>query len=195
MKTKYSDLEGLHYGYVSRYMLTKEQDKGTIKPISTFSDFNSDNFKLPLKVMGKMIHAGMYFEPKYGKIGLPAEELKKVYKEWEGKKIYKYHDAFWKMLNKPEETSVDSIAGKIVQTMWNEEEQGIDYFAEIYDRAIAYKIYTRVISGVSVGFGNDVDFSGEIPMKVDIQPQELSLVDNPKDKSADVKVREIEFQD
>ncbi len=192
MGINFSDLEGLHCGYVSRYVLN-HLNKGTVKPVTKFTKFESDNFKLPVEVSGRLITAGTYFEPKYGMIETPADELKKVHSLWVGKDIFKYHDAFWQLVNDPSSVPANDVVGRIIRTTWNEADQAIDYVAQIFDRDVAYKIYSRLIKHVSVGFGNDVDLESEPPRKFGIEPQETSLVYRPRDPDASVGVTEISF--
>ena len=192
MTLNFSDLEGLHCGYVSRYLLSA-MTQGTIKPVSKFTDFKSDDFKLPVQVSGRLITAGVYFEPKYGRIETPAEELKKVSALWVGKDIFTHHDAFWQIDN-PTSTPADTVVGRILKTIWNEEEGAVDYIAEIYDRDVAYKIYTRSIKHVSVGFSNEVNMDDyEFPTKFDLEPRELSIVYRPKDHGESINIKDIQF--
>ena len=187
MSLKISHLEGLHYGYISRYILNNIKT-GTIKPITLFACMDSDDFKLPVTVSGRLITSGVYYEPKYGQIEVPREELRKAHKMWVGKDIFKYHDAYWNVNTPPTNMPIDAIVGKITKTIWNDYDGAIDYVADIYDRDIAYKIYSRLIKNVSAGFSNDVVKIGKRLMKVDIEPKELSLVYRPKDKRATVNI-------
>ncbi len=192
MSINFHALEGLHYAYISRYVLSN-LNKGTVKPITTFAEFKSDDFKLPVKVSGRLVTPGVYFEPAYGQIETSAEELKKVFHLWEGKDIFNYHDGFWQMVDSPSTVPSNVVVGRILKTLWNSGANAVDYFADIYDRDVAYKIYTRSIKHISVGFENDVNMDGTIPRKIDLEPREASLVYRPKDKQATVEINHMEF--
>ena len=121
------------------------------------------------------------------------EELKKAYNQWVGKDIFKYHDAFWQMDTKPTSTPADTVVGRITQCILNEADKAIDWIGEIYDRDIAYKIYTRLIKQISVGFMNDVTMMDGLAHKVNLQPQEATLVYRGKDPQASVEIKEINY--
>ena len=160
-----------------------------IYSFSKFSDFDSVGITLPLMVSGRLITAGVYNEPKYGEIETPADELKRTYKKWEGIKIYKSHAAWLGIASGKLDVSVDSVVGKILNTSWNEDEKAVDYVAAIYDLDIAMKIANDLIDSVSAGFTFNALWEGKVPSKKDIEPRELSLVFNPKDKKASIKVK------
>lgn len=194
MALNLSALEGLHEGYVGRYLSIRNQEvTGTVLPVSTFAEFRSDDFKLPVRVGGRLITAGTFFEPKFGQTVLPFDELLKAHKEWEGKDIFKYHDAFWQFIVDPSATPADTVIGRIIQTMVNHEDKAIDYLAEIYDRDIAYKIHTRSIRQISVGFLNDTVEKDGTMFKVDLVPKEASLVFRGKDGQASVEIQDPQF--
>jgi len=163
-------------------------ENGSLKIMSTYSD--SDNFELPVIVEGTLITPGEYDDGI-----LPEDELKKVYKEWEGKEVWKYHSAYWDLYEEDKDTPIDAIVGRIIKTWWDKSSNAVKYIAEILDRDIAYKIYKGLIKSVSVGFLYDpkIDEEGR-KIKTEIEPKELSLVYKPKDENASIKVKEIKFK-
>jgi len=142
-----------------------------IYTMSRFQKINSDNFKLPVIVSGRLITSGKYNEDKYGgEVDYPSKELMDSVHLWEGVKIYKSHGS-WMGMIKGDFVPIDDIVGKILKTTWNERDNGIDYVAAIYDRDIAYKIASELINQVSVGFTSDVVWISGIPTKTKIVPR------------------------
>jgi len=161
--------------------------------IYTMAKFQKgDDFKLPVIVTGRLITAGIYDEEPYGRLELTAEELKKTVGFWQDIKIYKSHGS-WLGIAKGEHVPVDDVVGRIIKTMWNEESQGIDYVAEIMDRGVAYKIASNLINSVSVGFSRSIIWDGGLAFMKSLIPRELSLVFNPRDKSASINVKKLEY--
>ena len=165
--------------------------KSRLNQVSQFSS-KSDNFKLPVIVNGRLITSGIYKKTIHGDTVLTPDELKKTMSQWIGKEIYKGHDV-WKKVIQGEDVPIDSIIGRITDVRWDEAENGIDYTAAIYDRGIAYKIASDLIKYVSVGFLNDIVWKEDIPHITEVVPGELSLVFNPRDKKASIKVKEINY--
>jgi len=162
-----------------------------IKGMSLFQDIKSDNFKLPIIVSGRLVSSGVYHE-KFGDLHVSSDELKKTVDSWKGISIFKSHGS-WIGVAKGENIPIDDIVGKIIGTSWNEEDQGIDYVAEIMDRNVAYKIAKELIQTVSVGFGRSVVWDNGLAFAKGLEPKELSLVFNGKDKKATISVQKIEY--
>ena len=106
--------------------------------------------------------------------------------DWVSIPIYSSHAVFEKV-NRGEDVSVDEVVGKITRVNWNSNDPGIDFYAEIYDKNIAYKMSNGVIKFISVGFARDiVTDKGKYYFK-NLEPKESSLVFNPRDKKASFK--------
>lgn len=159
--------------------------------MSQFKDIESDNFKLPVIITGRLVTADKYTE-NGALVDLPADELKKTLSDWVGIKIYKTHSA-WRMAAMGQDVPIDQVIGKITSTIWNDKDKGIDFTAEISDRDIAFKIAQDLIDSVSVGFTKDLVWANSMPMMTNIIPRELSCVMNPRDKRAKIKVKELVY--
>lgn len=192
MKIDISDLESEHKKQVSLFT-QYNVSSGTIKPITVLTAFKSDNFKLPVITSGRLLSSGVFYEEPYGRIEIQPNELKKAYLGWKDKKIFKFHDAYWNKISSPISTSADTAVGRIVETVWDDLEKGVDYIAEIYDRDIAYKIYTRMIEQISAGFMNDVSEKDGYYYKINLIPHEASLVIKGRDPKATVNVKGISY--
>lgn len=156
--------------------------------ISSFSAGNSDDFDLPLRVSGRLITAGEYPDKMYRSAIISPEELKKTLNLWVGIKMFKNHDT-WLKIYYGKHADIDDVVGKIINTRWIAKHNAIDYDAEIYDRGIAYKILMNVIENVSVGFRNDITVVDGKYYKINIIPNEVSLVFNPRDSNASIKAQ------
>ena len=153
--------------------------------ISSFkltSTYQDDDFQLPIRIEGRLITADEYKDGV-----LPWNELQRVFKEFEGVNIYKYHNAHWRVGEVGKNAPIDAIVGRVVKTVLNMKDQAIDFFGEIMDRDVAFKVIQGLIHSVSVGFKNNIAIINGKPTKVDIEPRELTMVQNPKDKNAKIK--------
>lgn len=157
----------------------------TVKALSHFNE--KDSMPLPLKVTGRLITAGKYKDTSVGgHILLSPEELRKSLDKWQGVKLYKHHGVFQAIME-GDDVSIDNVVGKITNVIWNARENAIDYFAEVYDEDVAYKIMKGVINFVSVGFARILKEMKDSVFNVQsIDPKEVSLVFNPRDKSASI---------
>jgi len=163
-----------------------------IKTTSRFQDVKSDNFKLPVIVSGRVLTAGEYRDPNSDSFEITPESLKNSLESWKGLNIYKGHQ-FWLSQVKRNFESIDGVIGRILNVSWNEKECGIDYIGAIYDRDIAYKISNDLIKYVSAGFMKELVWKGEKAYAEEIEPKELSLVFNPHDKKASIRLKEINY--
>lgn len=159
-----------------------------LQMLSQFTDFN--NLKLPFLISGRLVTSGVYKENGYGQVALPPETLKSSMEKWVGISIYSSHSIFEKVM-KGEDVSINEVLGKITRVEWNEEEQGIDFYAEIYDKQIAYKMAYGVVKFISVGFGRDIVSDKNKLVYMNLEPKEASLVFNPRDKQAEFKPVEM----
>lgn len=170
--------------YASSSGLTIDRTSFFDASIQALSQFKSDtDIKLPFLIRGRLITAKEYPDKKYGRIKIAPEVLKTTISKFKDINLYTSHAVFDKII-KGEDVSVDEVVGKIVNTSWNEEENGVDFTAEIYDRKIAYKMDAGLINKVSLGFARDiVVIKGEYYF-TNIVPVEASLVFDPRDSQA-----------
>lgn len=165
---------------------TFSQVQSPIKPITTFS--GEGKISLPFKIKGRLITAGTYKDGELGKFVLPAKELKKTISKWNGIKIFSSHKVFQEIMS-GQDPSIKEILGVITNTEWNDEEEGIDFFAEIYDEDAARKINAGLINSISAGFGREINTIEDEQEKIEyyithIEPGEASMVFNPRDSKA-----------
>lgn len=155
-----------------------------VQAISQFTDFN--DLKMPFLISGRLVTAGTYKEKGYGAVILLPNVLQESLQEWVGVSIYSSHDVYEKIMV-GENVSINEVLGKITRTNWKEKDNGVDFFAEIYDKQVAYKIAYGVIKYISVGFGRDiVSEKGDFYYR-NLQPKEASIVYIPRDKQAEFK--------
>lgn len=157
---------------------------GSIKPLSQFTDYNE--IKLPFVISGRLVSVGKYRDSNYGYVTLPEDELKQSLESWAGISIYSSHAVYEKVM-RGEDVSINEILGKITKVSWNSSDPGIDFFAEIYDKNIAYKISNGLIKYVSVGFARTIVNKNREYYFTEIEPKEASLVFSPRDKKAEFK--------
>ena len=197
MTFQYTDLVSKQHLLKQKYELTKNKNinsdfTGKIQPVTTLAQ--SDNFELPVVIKGRLVSSGIYKDSKFGSTFIPWDELKRIHHSWVGKKIFKFHDAYWGRKLDPNTIPIDSVVGTITQTSLNEQEKGVDFIANIFDRDVAYKIYSGLINSISGGFTNDVVFVSGMAHKINISPEEATLVLNPADKNAsNVHVVDIKY--
>lgn len=139
--------------------------------------------KLPLSVEGTLITAGQY-QDGY----VPPEELKRVASGFKGILIWKAHPYAWNVHNPNFVVPIDAIVGRINETYYDDDSESIKWKGEIDDDGIALRIVRGLIKSVSVGFTNQTKFIHGRKSKVDIIPKELSLVYDPKDPNASIRV-------
>ena len=71
--------------------------------------------------------------------------------------------------------------------MTTAKENAIDFYADIFDKQIAYKMANGLIKYISVGFSREVvDDDGEF-FFMNLEPKEASLVFDPRDAKAEFK--------
>lgn len=156
----------------------------SLKPISRFKSM--DEIELPYVISGRLVSTGTFKDGRYGEINLIREALKPTTDKWVGIKLYSSH-AVYDRIMKGKDVSINEVLGKITRTEWNDKDEGIDFYAEIYDKQIAYKMAHGLIEFISVGFGrNIVKKDGEYYFMA-IEPKEASLVYDPRDKKAKFK--------
>lgn len=155
--------------------------QGEFKTISQF--MSSSELKLPLKISGRLITAGEYEEKPYGKVRLLPEELKPIVDRVKDVELYSSHEVYDKIM-KGGDVSINEVLGKIVNATWNEEDQGVDFVAEIYDWDVAFKIANNLIKFVSLGFARHVIRDGGNWFYHALEPKEASLVYDPRDPGA-----------
>jgi hypothetical protein len=160
---------------------------GSFKTITTFSD--SDNFKLPILIEGRLITSGFYKDAIIGDFNIRDEDIKKSMNSWVGIKLYKDHSAY-KKIRIGEPVPIDMVVGKIVSVSSDKKEPALNFVAEIYDRDVAYKMLKGLITFVSVGFLSDMDSNRN---RINIEPKELSLVEIPRDKNAKFNIKKVEY--
>lgn len=155
-----------------------------VQAISQFT--NIDDLKLPFLISGRLLTAGTYREKGYGPVILLPNVLQESLQGWIGISIYSSHEVYKKIML-GENVSINEVLGKTTRTEWNAKDNGIDFFAEIYDKQIAYKISYGIIKYISVGFGRDiVSEKGDFYYR-NLQPVEASIVFIPRDKQAEFK--------
>lgn len=155
---------------------------GNVKSMSKFSLYG-DDFKLPLLIKGRLITAGTYGDSKLGEFELTEGELIQTLNEWIGVEGYKHHGVFESVML-GEDIPIDGVAAKLVKTVWNDEDKGIDFFAEVYDADIAYKITNGIIKYVSAGFARDIKKTPQGKQLINLEPKEWSFVFKPRDINA-----------
>lgn len=162
-----------------------------IKPNSTqlsqFSEDQSDDFTLPLKVSGTLITAATYPDQKYGQCIISPSELKKSTEKWVGIEFYKSHGIYRKILLNDPDVPIDAVFGKITKAKWVSSKNQIEYEGLVYNRQIAYNILMGLTNKISVGFENYIKLVDGNYYKTDIMPREVSMVYNPRDKNATIK--------
>lgn len=153
----------------------------TLRPISQFKSY--EEIKLPFVISGRLVSANTYKDKSYGNVTLGADALKSSMDSWVGISIYTSHAVYEKVM-RGQDVSVNEVVGKITKVEWNEKDQGVDFYAEVYDKQIAYKMAHGVIQFISVGFARDVVVSKGDYYFMNIEPKEASLVFDPRDKKA-----------
>lgn len=156
----------------------------TVKPMSQFKNF--EDLKLPFIISGRLVSVGDYTDNNFGEVYLSKQELKRPMNEWVGISIYTSHDVYDRV-RRGQDVSINEVVGKIINVDWNEEEQGIDFTAEIVDKQVAYKMAHGLIRFISVGFSRDVVRKGKRYEFVNLEPKEASLVFDPRDKKAEFR--------
>lgn len=152
--------------------------------ISAISQFSSyDKLKLPFLITGRLLTVGEYKETGHGFVKMKEDVLKESLSDWVGVNIFSSHDVFARM-HDGIHVSINEVLGKIVKTVWNEKDGGIDFFAEIYDRDVAFKIANDLIKFISPGFGRNIVSQSNELFYHDLQPIEASLVFDPRDENA-----------
>lgn len=160
--------------------------QASVKPISTFS--GEGKIQLPFKIKGRLITAGKYKDGELGEFVLPATELQKTMENWMGVKIYSSHKIFQEIMS-GQDPSIRDVLGKFTKIEWNEIDEGIDFYAEIYDEDVARKINGGLINSISAGFGREISTEMNSNNKHEyylrnIEPGEASMVFNPRDANA-----------
>jgi hypothetical protein len=145
-----------------------------------------EELKLPLQITGRLITNGVYRDKQYGSIILSPEALKDTMEQWVGVEIFTHHDVYEKTM-RGESISINEIVGRITKVSWNDKDGGIDFYADIFDQQIAYKMSNGLIRFISVGFARDVVSQNKKYYFMNIEPKEASLVYNPRDKNAEFK--------
>lgn len=153
--------------------------------LSQFGADMSDDFKLPLKVSGRLITAGTYPDKSHGSTIITPAELKKSLNDWKVN-FYKNHGIYRRILMNDPDVPIDAVIGKITNITWNSVDNAIDYEGLIYNRQIAYNILMKLTNKISVGFENYVKLVDGQYFKTDIMPREVSMVYNPRDKNATI---------
>lgn len=149
---------------------------------STFMDIKK--MKMPLLIRGRLLTAGHYREQGYSReVILSADELKASLDSWAGLKIYESHDVFEK-IRRGQSVSINAVLGKILSVSWNEQDQGIDFEAEISDLSVAYKMVQGLIQSISAGFSRSIVRRDGMLVYTDIKGVETTLVEDPRDKNA-----------
>jgi len=155
--------------------------------VNAISQFiNYSDVELPFLINGRLITAGEYKEKGYGPVFLPKETLQSAMNDWVDIFIYKSHATFEKIM-RGEDVSVDDVVGKITKVEWNEKDSGIDFYAEVFDKQIAYKMANGLIKFISVGFGREIVRDNNRFIFMNMAPKETSLVFDPRDKKAEFK--------
>jgi len=166
--------------------LKLSQFQAEVKVLSTFSQ--GADFKLPLMIQGRLISSGTYNDLANGNITILPEDLKPTLANWKGVKIFKSHGAY-QAINSGKDVSVDNVVGLISNALWDSNDEGVNFTAEIYDQDVAFKIMNGLIKFISVGFHRDI-----VPTKTgvnlvkNIEPAEASLVFRPRDEKAEFHV-------
>lgn len=158
--------------------------QGYVKPMSRFTAL--DDITLPFQISGRLVSSGSYKDKNYGRVILTPEALKSTVSDWEGISIYTSHAVFEKVM-RGEDVSINEISGRITKTEWNDKEGSIDFFADIFDKQIAYKMANGLIKYISVGFARDVVNDNGGFYLMNLEPKEASLVFDPRDKKAEFK--------
>lgn len=158
--------------------------QGFVKPLSRFTAI--EDIKLPFQISGRLVSSGSYKDKNYGRVHLVPEALKSTLSDWEGIFIYTSHAVFEKVM-RGEDVSVNEVVGKITKTEWNDKDQAVDFYADVFDKQVAYKMANGLIKFISVGFAREVvDKNGEFYF-MNLEPKEASLVFDPRDKKAEFK--------
>lgn len=160
--------------------------KATVRPLSQFAKISNE--QEPLLIKGRLLTSGEYPEYGIGNMQITPESLKQTLNKWVGIPIYTTHEVYKNIL-KGQNPSVRDVIGKIIRTEWNEEDEGIDYYAEVYDMDIANKMMAGLIQFISAGFAKEIvtDFNQDkklVNYVRNIDPREASLVFNPRDSMA-----------
>lgn len=162
------------------------ESSGNVSAISTFSTNGVyGDLTLPLLIKGRLITSGKYSDAALGEFFLPEEELKSTMHDWIKTSGYKHH-GIYESIMKGKDVSIDGIASKITKLTWNEEEKGIDFFAEVYDADVAFKILHGLVKYVSAGFARNIKKIDGLNHLVGIEPKEWSFVFVPRDKNAEI---------
>jgi hypothetical protein len=103
--------------------------------------------------------------------------------QWVGVSIYTSHAVYEKVM-RGEDVSISEVLGKITKVSWNDKDGGIDFFAEISDKNVAFKMDQGLIRFISVGFARDIIQKDNAYFVSNLQPKEASLVFNPRDSKA-----------
>ena len=182
--TRIEVLKALNDLYKTRISAFSEV-RATLKPLTVFGKTTEPG---PLQIKGRLLTSGKYKDNTLGEFTLEPEELKKTMKKWIGVPIYTSHKVFQDIIT-GQNPSVRDVIGKITSVQWNEGDQGIDYFAEIYDGDISEKVLAGLIRFISAGFARDVitekTVLGYSNFLRNIDPGEASMVFNPRDPQAE----------
>ena len=182
-----NDAYRFKYETSSKFKYTKSNS--TIKPITKFSlDFDINNIKLPLTCSGRLITAGEYYDGSVGEdVILSEEELVKSLINWTVP-IMKSHAATDSMA-KGYDVSIDHIVGEVGMATWDDIEGGINWQGIVADEDLARKIALGLIKFGSVTFARDIERREDGRLYyTNIMPLDFSLVFNPKDKNASIKM-------
>jgi hypothetical protein len=156
----------------------------TIKPITQFSAY--EDLKMPFQITGRLVTASTYKDKNYGRVTLDGVDLKESLNAWVGIPIYTSHAVFDKVM-RGEDVSINEIVGKITKVMWNSADNGIDFYADVFDKQVAFKMANGLIKYISVGFAREVVSRNRELFFTSIEPKEASLVFDPRDKNAEFK--------
>jgi len=151
-------------------------------PLEKFSIYG-DSFSLPILIKGRLITSGNYTDSNLGEFVIEPEQLRKTLNKWIGVKLFKHHGIFEGMMT-GKDVPIDGVAGVITKTEWDSSNGAIDFFAEIYDADVAFKITKNLIDSISAGFSRDVEKENGVWVMKNIEPKESSLVFKPRDKQA-----------
>ncbi|MDP2692277.1 MAG: hypothetical protein Q8O88_01395 [bacterium] len=155
-------------------------------PIETFAKKKDG----PLQIKGRLITSGTYKDSVLGEFKLSTEELHRSMQKWIGIPIFTSHNIFQEIVT-GKNPSIRDVVGKITSVSWNPEDEGIDYFADIYDNDISEKIRAGLIRFISAGFARDVQTEKDgiryQNYLINIEPGEASMVFNPRDPNAEFK--------
>jgi len=177
--------------YLSQKQMSETRFSSEIIPRQDCSNVTKfSKIDLPFYVKGTLITPGTYKDSRFGKIIVTDEALRESADKWAGINIFKQHGVYEAAFVEGVDVPIDAVVGAITKAYWNEENKRLEYEAEIDDENIAFKIARGLIKHVSVTFTQDkTPVSGGFKFK-NIQPLDLSLVFNPRDKNASIEPKE-----